>query len=124
MKITRQVVALLIAGTGATVLSAGCGSDSPGKTVPHLTCQEPGTSECVDATSGVVCAEGETEGVEFVCEAGETCVDGACVGQCEGGTSECLGTLAVRICTDDGREWVPVACQPGTTCVDGACAPS
>lgn len=122
MKITRHVLSLIAPAVAATCLFMGCGD---GDTIQvdnnNVTCAEPGQSYCNGSSSGVVCAEGSTKGVQFSCAQGEICQEGACVGQCEPDATECVGEHAYRTCSGDGRQWVPAACQPGQRCEDGAC---
>src|SRR5690606_37511022 len=106
MKIRPQILTLLFATVSTAAFVAACGSSGNSGSAGNVTpqCVEPGTSECTDSSSGIVCAEGETTGVAFSCESGEVCEEGACVGQCEPSSTQCLGSLAVRVCTEDGRE--------------------
>lgn len=121
MKITQRVLSLIAPAIAATSLFMGCGGGDTVQVVNNVTCPEAGQSYCNSSASGVVCAEGSTRGVEFVCAQGEVCEEGACVGQCEADATECVGEQAYRRCSSDGRQWVPVACQASERCEDGAC---
>ncbi len=104
------------------MLFAGCGDGDNTKTqvcrAAEATCLE-------DTNGGQVCSADGTELVNFSCEEGETCSNGACVEECTPGEFTCAGKAVSRVCTDAGDQWEPVVCPAGTACEEGTgCVPS
>lgn len=135
MKLRPQLFSLLVATSSIWMVAcddsgqaSGAGGDrgsladeEPAATYNGPTCEAEGDAYCTGSASGVVCAEGSTNGVEFRCASGEECVDGACEGICEAGATECAGSAVQRLCAPDGHSWLSIACGDGRSCVDGEC---
>lgn len=136
MKLRPQLFSLLVVASSIWMVACddsgqagGAGGDRGGSldddgsdpAYNGPTCEVEGDAYCTGSASGIVCAEGSTNGVEFRCASGEECVDGACEGICDAGETECVGSAVQRVCAADGRSWAPVACADGRSCVDGEC---
>lgn len=83
-----------------------------------LACTTSGTLGCKGNTIHI-CIDGAWRAA-IPCVA-TSCVDGACVGECEAGKTRCSGNV-VGVC--EAGAWVETETCAQATCVDGACAGS
>jgi hypothetical protein len=103
-------------------------------------CSSTQARQCVDSTQYEPCGDFDGDGClewgePVACEAGTSCVEGACLAPCDECSPEdelrCSPSVpdAVEVCTDedddDCLEWVfSEQCDSSTSCVSGRCEPN
>ena len=79
-------------------------------------CVEPEKSVCVGPTTRRMCVASMAAESEMECEAGTTCVGGACVSSTCKPNSKACGWKAALVCAADGSGWQNTACTETQFC--------
>ncbi len=87
-----------------------------------------GNSECIDDRVARVCVDGRSWQLQ-PCQAGQRCVDGACVFSdggiqvCAPQSRACGSDKMEKVCDRDGSKWIEQPCEMGEKCLVDRCAP-